>query len=173
MSESTGTSQGGARDRVVFALILIVVGLAGLASQFLETTPDLGGWVVLVIGLIFLGAFVYSRQYGFLVPGGIMTGLGAGILLEQSLTLSDEASGGVIVAGLAVGFLSIWGIGTLAKAVGNHPWPLIPGLILGMVGGALLLGGQAMALLDYWGVVIIALGLVLLWRAVADGRRAG
>ena len=172
MSVSAGAGQGSTRDRVVFALILIVVGLAGLASQFLETTPDLGGWVVLFIGLIFIGAFTYTRQYGFLVPGGIMSGLGVGILVEQSVTLSGEASGGVIVTGLAAGFLAIWVIGSLAKAQGNHPWPLVPGVILAAVGGALLVGGQALDLLEWWGVVLVAFGLYLLWRALSSGRRA-
>jgi hypothetical protein len=170
----SGTAQGaqsGPRDRMVFALILIVVGLGGLASQLLETNADVGGWVVLIIGLVFMGAFVYSHQYGFLVPGGIMTGLGAGIVVQQSLTLTDEQSAAAVVLGLGLGFASIWVIGTLAKAAGNHPWPLVPGVILTIVGGGLAIGGQAVDLLNYWGIGVIALGVILLWRAWTESQR--
>lgn len=170
MAQGTKPGQG-QRDRVVFAIILIVIGLGGLASQFLETRPDIGGWVVLAIGLGFVGGFIYSHQYGFLVPGGIMSGLGAGIIVQQSLALADEQSGGIVVLGLGAGFLAIWVIASLANAVGNHPWPLVPGLILAVVGGALLIGGTAIDLLDYWGIAVVALGVLLLARAWLESRR--
>ena len=172
MTTMTHREQSGPRDRIVFAIILIIVGIGGLASQVLENEPDVGGWVVLIIGLTFLGAFIYSRRYGFLVPGGILSGLGVGIILEQSLTWSDEQSGGIVVLGLAVGFLSIWAIGALFRAVGHHPWPLVPGVILAIVGGAQMIGGQATELIDnYWGAGIIVLGVILLWRAWSEGQR--
>jgi len=155
---------------MVFALVLIIVGLGSLAIQLLETQLDVGGWVVLIIGLAFVGAFVYSRRYGFLIPGGIMTGLGAGIVIEQAVTLTGEQSGGVIVLGLGLGFAAIWAIGAALKVAGNHPWPLVPGFILGAVGVALLIGGTAVDMLNYWGVAVIALGIFLLWRAWMDAR---
>jgi hypothetical protein len=168
MAQGTGT---GPRDRIVFAVILIVVGIAGLVLQTVETTPDLGGFVVLTIGLAFLGAFAFTRQYGFLVPGGIMTGLGAGIIASQNLTgLTDEQTGGAVVLGLGLGFLSIWVIGAIVHVAEHHWWPLFPGGVLAVVGAALLIGGQAVDLLDYWGVAVIALGLFVLWRAWAGGR---
>ena len=42
--------------------------------------------------------------------------------------------------------------------------------VLAVVGGALLVGGQAVDLLDYWGVVVIAVGVFVLWRAWAGAR---
>ena len=162
-----GMSQGaqtGPRDRIVFAAVLILVGIGGLALQALESTPNAGGLIVLIVGLGLLGAFSYTRQYGYLIPGGIMTGLGAGIVLAESLTLADEATGGVIVLGLGLGFVSIWVIGSLVHVAEHHWWPLIPGGILATIGAALLIGGQAISLLDYWWVILIALGAILLWR---------
>jgi hypothetical protein len=152
------------------AVILIVVGVVGLASQVLDLNTDLGGVVVTLIGVAFLVAFAFTRQYGFLVPGGIMTGLGAGIVASQTLTLADEQTGGVIVLGLGLGFLSIWVIGAIAHVDRHHWWPMIPGGILVVVGAALLIGGQAVNLLDYWGVAIVAIGLIVLWRAWAESR---
>ncbi len=168
MAQGAGTGQ---RDRMVFALILIVVGVVGLASQLFDLSTDLGGWIVLAIGLGLLGAFAYTRQYGYLVPGGIMTGLGAGIVISEAFTFAtDEATGGVIVLGLGLGFLSIWVIGMLAHVAQHHWWPIVPGGILAVVGGALLIGGRAVDLLDYWGVAVIVVGLFVLWRAFVEGR---
>jgi hypothetical protein len=165
MSDASGGAQTGPRDSIVFAVVLIVVGIVGLVSQFAELPPNTGGLVVLIIGLGFLAAFAARRQYGFLVPGGIMTGLGAGIVASESLTFTDEQTGGVVVLGLGLGFVAIWAIGAIVRVVGHHPWPLVPGGILTVISATLLIGGQAVDLLDYWGVVIIALGLVVLWRA--------
>ena len=159
------------REQFVFAVILIIVGLAGLASQVIEPVPELGGWVVLLIGLAFLGAFAYTQKYPFLVPAGILSGLGTGIVLSENLAVTDEQSGGLVVLGLGVGFLSIWIVGTLLRAAGNHLWPTVPGIILTAVGAALLVGGQAVEMLDYWGVVVVAFGVILLVRAWFEAQR--
>lgn len=170
MTEVTGGATQG-RDRMVFAIVLIVVGGIGLIAQVWQPQADVGGWVVLLIGLGFLGAFVYTRQYGYLVPGGIMTGLGAGIVVSQAITWSSsEGEGGAIVLGLGLGFLGIWVIGTLMRAAESHWWPIIPGGILAIIGSALLIGGQAVDLLDYWGIGVVAVGLFILWRAWAEQR---
>jgi hypothetical protein len=166
---ASGSRQG--RDRIVFAIVLIVIGVIGLITQVWQPGTDLGGWIVLLIGLGFLGAFVYTRQYGYLVPGGIMTGLGTGIVVSQAVTWStSEGEGGAIVLGLGLGFGAIWGVGSLLRAAENHWWPVVPGTILTIVGLALLIGGQAVDLLDYWGVAVAAVGLFILWRAWSEGR---
>ena len=168
MAHGVGT---GPRDRIVFGIILLALGAGGLVLQVVQPKTDLGGWIVMIIGAGLLGAFAYTRQYGYLVPGGIMTGLGAGIMVSESIKFtSDEGTGGVIVLGLGLGFLSIWVIGSIVHVAQHHWWPIIPGAILATVGAALLLGGQAVALLDYWGVVVIAIGLFVIWRAWTEGR---
>lgn len=155
------------REGVVFAIILIAVGVGALAMQ---VVPDAGAWIVLLIGLALLAVFAILREYGALVPGGIMTGLGAGILASQSLALKDEATGGIIVLGLGLGFIAIWVIGALVHVAEHHPWPLVPGGILSVIGVSLLVGGQAIELMRFWPVAVIAIGLILLWRAVIEGR---
>jgi hypothetical protein len=162
---------GGARDQIVFAVVLIVVGVAGLASRVWQPTADLGGWIVALIGLGLLGAFAYTRLYGYLVPGSIMTGLGLGIVASQAITFAfDEGTGGAIVLGLGAGFLGIWAIGVLVHVAQHHWWPLIPGGILAAVGTALLIGGGAIEALDYWGVILVAIGVIVIIRAWAGGR---
>ncbi|HEX4898268.1 MAG TPA: hypothetical protein VFV53_07925 [Candidatus Limnocylindrales bacterium] len=168
MAHGTGTEP---RDRIVLAVILIVVGVVGLVSQLFELSTNMGGVIVTVIGLGLLGAFSYTRQYGYLIPGGIMTGLGVGIIVSESVTfVDDKTASGAIVLGLGVGFLAIWVIGGVMRIAQNHWWPIIPGGILAVVGGALLIGDQAVWLLDYWGVAIIAVGLFVLWRGFVEGR---
>ena len=171
MSGMTQGAATGPRDRIVFAIILIVVGVLGLISEVWKPSADMGGWIVAIIGLGFLGAYAYTRQYGYLIPGGIMTGLGAGIVASETMTFTtDEATGGIIVLGLGLGFLAIWVIGALVHATPNHWWPVVPGGILAVVGGALIIGGQAVDLLDYWGIAVIAAGVLVLWRAWTEAR---
>jgi len=170
MSEVAPKAGMSSRDRMAVAVILIVVGVIGLVAQVVDVPANLGGWIVMLIGVGFLVAFAFTRHYGYLVPGGIMTGLGAGIVASESLAVTDEQTGGVIVLGLGLGFLSIWAIGAIVHVDRHHWWPTIPGGILTAVGGALLIGGQAVNLLDYWGVAIVAIGLIVLWRAWAESR---
>lgn len=171
MTQMTQRAGGGARDQLVFAVILIVVGIAGLASRFWQPTADVGGWIVAIIGLAFLGAFAYTRQYGYLVPGSIMTGLGIGIVVSQAVKFAtDEGEGGAVVLGLGIGFIGIWVIGMLVRIEQHHWWPLIPGGILAAVGTALLIGGGAIEALDYWGIILVAIGVVVIARSFFMGR---
>lgn len=169
MSQIAHGAGRGTRDQLVFAVILIVVGVVGLVARFWQPTPDMGGWIVTAIGLGFLGAFVYTRQYGYLVPGGIMTGLGLGIAVSQAVTwVTDEGEGGAVVLGLGLGFIGITVIGTLMKVDKPTWWALIPGGILGTIGTLLLVGGGAVQLLDWWGVALILVGLLVVWRAFSN-----
>jgi hypothetical protein len=170
MSEPTQSAGGGPRDRVALAIVLIVIGLGSLVAQVVQPTEAVGGWIVLLIGLGLLGAFAYTRLYGYLIPGGIMAGLGGGIIASFTLDLTGQQTGGAIVLGLGLGFLSIWVIGSILRLAENHWWPLIPGGILAVVGSVLLIGGEAVNILDYWGLVIVAIGLLVLWRAWSDMR---
>jgi hypothetical protein len=173
MAQMTHRAGRTPRDQFVFAIVLIAVGIVGLATQVWKPTGDIGGWIVLLIGLGLLGGFIYSREVGYLIPGGIMSGLGAGIIVSQGITFaSGQGEGGAVVLGLGLGFLSIWAIGAAVKLAQHHWWPLIPGGILTVVGGALLIGGTAIDMLDYWGVAVVAIGLFILWRAWTQGRTA-
>jgi hypothetical protein len=171
MSDVAHEPRRGQRDQFVFALVLIAVGAVGLIVQLAEPSASVAGWIVLAIGLGFVGAFLYTRQYGYLVPGGILSGLGAGIAVSEGVTwTTSEGQGGAVVLGLGLGFVAIWVIGAIMRTATNHIWPLIPGGILAVVGSALLIGREAVDLLDYWGIAVIAIGLLLVWRAWSEGR---
>ena len=167
MSGTTHGARTDPRDTLIFGIILVAIGVGAVA---LNVFPDAGAVVLLVIGAALLTVFALLRHYAALVPGGIMTGLGAGILASQTWTMSDDQTGGVIVLGLGLGFLSIWTIGALVRVPGHHDWPLVPGGILAALGAALLVGGGAVELLRFWPAILIVIGLVYLWRAAQEVR---
>jgi hypothetical protein len=112
-----------------FAGTLLVV--IGIVLLLIELTGTGRVAVVLLGGLAFLATFVATRSYGFLVPGGILTGFGAG-LVAQDLGLVDDIG----LIGLGVGFLLIPALqlATRTPRDGGWWWPLIPGGILVLLG---------------------------------------
>jgi hypothetical protein len=154
--------------RTTGAIVLIVVGLLLLIAN-LSPSTIIGLLILPALGAIFLTWGILARLVGPLIPGGILTGLGLGIALQQLFFAADTpAAGGIVVLGLGLGFLAIT---PLALAVtGAHCWwPLIPGSILSIVGVALLMGSVGLAFLTilgrFWPLILIAAGLCLLWRA--------
>jgi hypothetical protein len=141
-------------------VILIAVGATLFAVQLLHLDADV---IVLVIGLVFASAFAATRRYGLLIPAGIMTGLGAGILLEDI-----GAKGEPAMLGLGLGFLAIYAVDALssgARAPGRW-WPLIPGAIITVIAGASGTFGQegARAIEQGWPILLIAVGAWLVMR---------
>ena len=143
-------------------LILIALG----ALFFVVQVTGVGGEaVVAVIGAAFLAAYAFTRQYGFLVPGGIMSGLGVGIVLQSQATAEE---GGVVVIGLGLGFLSIYVIDLLVRRSSRLWWPLVPGGILTAI-GILIEADRVEVLtgLDWlWPLVLIAIGAIVLLSQV-------
>jgi hypothetical protein len=166
MSDMTHGVSHDARGPLVFGLVLVVIGIAGLVGM---AFPQAGGLVVLAIGLGMLVLFLATRAYGWLIPGGIVTGLGAGIAVAEYGNVSED--GGVIVAGLGLGFLSIWILGSLFRLRENHPWPLVPGAILVTIGASLWLQNATSIDVELWPLLLIVLGLVVIGSAFF-GRRA-
>ena len=174
--DSTQSIRSLQRNRTMEGVALIGIGLLALAGYFLPA--DLSGLLFLpALGLIFLLWGLGARAIGLLIPGGILSGLGLGIfLLAQPLRhLSEEMKGGVFLLAFALG----WGVITLLSTLISdrlHWWPLIPGGILTLIGGAVLIGGSALTGLaalgsllgtigSAWPVGLIVLGLYLiLWR---------
>jgi hypothetical protein len=114
-------------------VILIAVGVTLFAVQLLHLDGDV---IVLVIGLVFAVAFAGSRRYGLLIPAGILTGLGLGIVLEDA-----RVQGEPVVLGLGLGFLAIYAESTLgpegARLI-ELGWPIV----LVAAGAWLLLRGR-------------------------------
>lgn len=145
----------------IAGLVLIGIGVLLLAGRFV---PDMGDYVVLVIGLGLLAIFVVTRSYGALIPGGIVSGIGLGIVVQQAV--GGDAGPGLFLLAMGGGFVAIWLLALLFRLPENHWWPLIPGGIIGLVGAVELVGPQGRDLLAYGPpLVLVALGAVLVARA--------
>ena len=145
-------------------VILVVVGLTLFAVQVLNLDADV---ILLVIGVVFVIAFVATRRYALLIPAGVLTGLGSGIVLED-LGVAGEP----VVLGLGLGFFAIYAADLLttgAREPGRW-WPLIPGTILTVIAGAeSTFGPEGARVIELgWPVILIAAGAWLLLRGRAS-----
>jgi hypothetical protein len=154
-------ARGSTSGTWLVGLVLVAVGGLLLLGRWI---PDVGQYVVLAIGLILLIVFFATDQYGFLVPGGIVSGIGAGIPL--SVAYAGQLGGGLFLLSMGTGFLLIWALALLFQLPERHPWPLVPGLVLGTIGAGLAAGergrGVADAIATGWPIILVLAGLVLL-----------
>lgn len=147
------------RDRSILAVALIGGGLLFLLGQF-SFFPSFGDMVLLLIGGVFMYAYLTTKpgyRLGFLIPGSILLGIGAGAFLEGFAPINWIFQGSLSAITLGLGFCMIWFFER------RMWWSLIPG-------GIILLGGlsSAFKLFALWPVVLIALGLYML---VSQSRR--
>ncbi len=165
-------------------VVIIGIGLFFLLAQYV---PDIGRWIPLLVGLAFLVAFLPKREYGYLIPGCIVSGVGVGIVLEGMV--GEPWSGAVVLLSIAGGFIAIWVVSVLLRAADKGwPrgasedaakalwWPLIPGGILALVGLVVLAEeGFESDLLSWWPLLIIGAGVVILLSSLLrrGGRRWG
>ncbi len=162
---NAGVTPGSTSGAWVAGLVLVAIGGLLLLARWV---PDAGQYVVLAIGLVLLVVFFATGQYGFLVPGGIVSGIGAGIPL--SIAYAGQLGGGLFLVSMAAGFMLIWLLGILFRLPERHPWPLVPGLVLGTIGAGLAEGergqGVADAIATGWPIVLVLAGLLLLVGSV-------
>jgi hypothetical protein len=144
------------------AYLLILFGALFLIATFV---PIGGGAVLLGLGLAFLVARLTTGRYGYAVPAGILTGLGAFVAFQEAGALPGDDGGWALVF-LGLGFLAIYPLGVRAGAY----WPVIPGAMMIALGLAQL-DAVALAPLaayarvaQYWPVVLVLIGLWILAR---------
>jgi hypothetical protein len=169
---------GESRNHVVGGIALIVLGLIALLAQFSDFGETLGLLIVPALGAIFLLWGILTRQSGLLIPGGILSGIGIGILLIAGPfdSVTGDTSGGIFMLSFAFGWFLIPVLSTIFTR-DNHWWALIPGGIMALIGGGLLFGGAALTVLEYvgefWPVFLILAGLYLILRRSRDKRASG
>lgn len=158
------------RQKRIAGIALISIGLLVLAAQFIEWEV-LGLLFLPALALIFVVWGIVTREGGLLIPGGILAGIGAGVILMDS-SLTAAATGETAEAGIfLVAFAAGWALVTLLSAIFTDEtiwWALIPGSILGAIGGALMIGGPALDLLEWigrlWPLGLVVVGAYLLYR---------
>jgi hypothetical protein len=151
---------------MVWGAILIAIGLVALAQQIFHF--EVGLLFLPALALVFLVAGIVGRRPGFLVPGGILAGIGVGAILMQGpfSYMEDPARGGIFLLSFAGGWLLITLLAPLADCI--MLWPLIPAAFMGVIGLGLVAGQAGLQILQWagvgWPVILIALGLYLVFR---------
>jgi hypothetical protein len=156
------------RNRLIGGIVLVGLGLYLLAAQFIRS-EWMGMLILPGLSILFLAWGLLTRNVGLLVPGGILGGIALGTFLTSSAFGQDMGveEGGVFLLAFAGG----WALITVAAAVIGQRvlWPLIPGVILALIGFALMAGGAGLQVLEWigrlWPLALIAGGLAVLWRA--------
>ena len=156
----------GLGGQVAAGLTLLALGAALLYLERFDGGSNFPLFLILIGGL-FLAAYFHQRAYGFLIPGGILLGIGSGFAFEE-LSSSPFADGDLVTLGLGLGFLFIYAVSLLYERQ-NRWWSLIPG-------GFLVVAGfpeweWVEELYEFWPLAVMAGGAVLLLRAVQARRR--
>jgi len=152
----------------IVGVVLIALGVLFLLGQSLNLSGSI--WLI-GLGALFLVGYFARRSYGLLIPGCILLGLGAG----EAIGFSD--------LGLGLGFIAIFAVDTLVYRTGaaqggstSHWWPLIPGVII--AGSAVansnraLFGSFGQVIHDWWPLLLVGLGVLLLVQQFVRAGRA-
>lgn len=133
-------------------VVLVVLGVLLFVVQVIDLPS--GAMTRIVIGGAFVVGYLYRREYGLLIPGCILLGLGLGRIGGNIWNVFEYGS-----IGLGVGFLAIYVVDRLYR--GTTPWwPLVPGLIL--VAKGLAHGELSAVLSRSWPIGVIVVGVLLL-----------
>jgi uncharacterized membrane protein len=154
----------------VGATLLIVLGLSALVANLWGSKYGYES-IPLAIGVAFLVAYALTHQYGFLVPGGILSGVGAGLLASSLINASD--AGPYVVIGGGVGFLLIFCIDMLVSRAAMRWWPVIPGGLMVLIGtGTAGENQDVLRQFEVWSpVVLIAIGVLILFARLRQPSR--
>lgn len=161
MTTTTATPE--IRNRTAGGILLIAVGLLLLAGQIIR----LDNLFLPALAVIFILASIAQRNPGLMVPGGILMGIGVGSFLTENVffAMAEPARGGLFLVSLAGGFALITVLSSMFTKQ-SQVWALFPATIIGLIGGALLIGGSAINVLTFlgqvWPVFLILGGLMLL-----------
>lgn len=161
---SSETTPSTNRRAPVAGLILIVIGIGMLLSQFLHFE----GLFPLLLGTAFLAAGIVRRSNGLLIPGGIIGGVGLGTLATLNnwfAPMGTPEQGGVFLLFFSLGWFTITVLSALVTRE-TMTWPLIPGGIMALIGGLILMGERGLKILEvigtYWPVVLVVIGFGIL-----------
>lgn len=146
------------RRRRLIGVVLLIIGAGALLDR--SFSFDLGQAVPLVLGLLFLGWALAGKNCALLIPGGILTGLGTGILLRNSYGGNST---------FLFCFAGGWVLITLLSALAFKRWvwwPLIPAAAMAFSGLTQLADPELRSWLRagryYWPVALIAFAAYLL-----------
>jgi hypothetical protein len=149
---------------VTFGAVLVVVGAVLLGARFNDVVA--AGGPALWIGLGCLTWWAFSGNYGLLLPAGVLTGLGVGLMLDHVAFYGNP-----VALGLGVGFLAIYALDALRRRRSSSSWwPLVPGAVLVVVGLLQNTSGRDSLGELGWPLFLIVIGIIIIGGALS--RRA-
>jgi hypothetical protein len=147
--------------RLMAGIILILLGAVALLQRW----ANVDSYATLLLGLGMLAWGSAAHKGGWIIPGGVLGGIGLGILiLSGPWHIPAELRSGVFLLCFALGWFSI----AVLTALFARPiaWPLIPGGIMALIGGILLVTNGGIPASD-WNLVLaaglISIGVVLIF----------
>ncbi len=159
------------RDKITIGVMLVGLGALFLATQFI----NLDLWFLPIISIIFLITGVMTRQAGWIIPGGIVGGIGLGVLAIEGpyQFVAENAESGLFLMAFAVGWVLVY---LFSKFFTPHPqsWALIPGGIMALIGLAAIgieaaanvlgwVGSVFDSFNDFWPIALVVVGLYVLF----------
>ncbi len=143
--------------RRVAAGVIFAVALVTLAERY--TSLQVGLMFPLLLGLGFLGWSLLAREWGLLVPGGVLIGIGGGLVMQRAISWGAAWDQALFFFCFAGGWALIW---LLSRAFfrRNVWWPLIPGGVMVVLGFGQLWQGEMRSLWQtlaaWWPFLLIA-----------------
>jgi hypothetical protein len=158
------------RTNLVFGVILVLAGVIFLIFQLFPALQLFINWanawplIIVGVGAIFLLSAVLGRVPGLAVPASIIGGIGL-LLYWQNLT--DTWASWAYAWALIPGFVGVGVIlagilgGQVRKSLSGGLWLIVISLVMFCIFGSFL-GGFGLG--DYWPVLLIGLGFLILLR---------
>jgi hypothetical protein len=162
------------KSAIVGGVILILLGLLFLANEIFPNIFNFWSWpfILIAVGLVFLFWAIFSQTGGLAVPGMILSGLGA-IFYYQTFTENWESWS--YIWALIPGFI---GLGVFLGGIIDKKFKegLNSGLTLILISAILFFAfGSAFGLqhgiIMYWPVLLVALGVIALIRALTSKKK--
>ena len=151
----------------VVGMLLVIGGVWALVEEFGRIDlPEIAAFAIMpLIGALFIGKGILTRQAGPIIPGSIVGSLGLAIFVTANpfnwLMFGDMSNGTAFMFIFAAGWLSI----VLLTALFSDEWQwwaIIPAIVFALIGATVAYGGIFATLLSLigksWPLLLILIG---------------
>jgi len=129
----------------------------------------LGLLIPLLLGVGFYVLALNTKDPGFSIPAGVLSGVGLGVLMVNNpvTKLLNLNTGGIFLICMALGFASIDIFTRSVLHSEQNKWAQFPSLLLGILGTGISIGGIFLKIVSllgrFWPLILIIIGLKLIY----------